>query len=130
MRQANARIIATLGVVLTSLSGTNVMAQAADPAAPNPLFESVAPSFLSLSFSIFSSSALRPMRAKTHLEMVNNVRRGDVVVTGGGLVGKVSKVLDDTEVMVDLADGVSVKVVKATLSDVRTKPEPANDDKK
>ncbi|MEL7492083.1 MAG: preprotein translocase subunit YajC, partial [Pseudomonadota bacterium] len=58
----------------------------------------------------------------------SNVRRGDVVVTAGGLVGKVTKVLDDAEVMVELADNVTVKVVKATINDVRTKPQPAAND--
>ena len=57
-----------------------------------------------------------------------HVRRGDVVVTAGGIVGKVTKVLESEEVMVELADNVTVKVVKSTLSDVRTKPQPpAND---
>jgi preprotein translocase subunit YajC len=66
---------------------------------------------------------------KKHTEMISKVRRGDVVVTAGGIIGKVTKVIDDTEVMVELADKVAVKVVKSTLSDVRTKPEPAANDK-
>lgn len=66
---------------------------------------------------------------KKHQEMVSSVRRGDVVVTAGGIVGKVTKVLDDDELMVELAENVTVKVVKATLSDVRTKPQPAANDK-
>ena len=102
-------------------------AQDAAAAAPNPLMQFVP---LVLMFVIFYFLLIRPqMNArKKHQEMVSNVRRGDVVVTAGGIVGKVSKVLDDNEVMVELADNVSVKVVKATLTDVRTKPQPpAND---
>ncbi len=55
--------------------------------------------------------------------MVNNVRRGDTVVTAGGLIGKVAKV-DETELQVEIADGVRVRVVKGTLSEVRSKSEP------
>ena len=60
-------------------------------------------------------------RAKQHREMVANVRRGDTVVTAGGLIGRVAKVKDDIEVLVDLADNVQVRVLKATLSEVRVK---------
>ena len=102
-------------------------AQAADPAAPNPFLQ-LAP--LIFIFVIFYFLLIRPqMNArKKHAEMVSNVRRGDVVVTAGGIVGKVTKVLEGEEIMVELADNVSVKVVKATLSDVRTKPQPAAND--
>jgi preprotein translocase subunit YajC len=60
-------------------------------------------------------------RAKQHRDMVAAVRRGDTVVTAGGLIGKVAKVKDDTEILVDLADNVQVRVLKATLSEVRAK---------
>jgi len=58
--------------------------------------------------------------------MVENVRRGDTVVTAGGLVGRVAKVKDDGEIMVDLADNVQVRVLKNTLSEVRTKGQDAD----
>lgn len=102
-------------------------AQAAGAAAPNPLIQ-MAP--LVIIFVIFYFLLIRPQMTarKKHMEMVSNVRRGDVVVTAGGIVGKVTKVLESEEVMVELADNVTVKVVKSTLSDVRTKPQPpAND---
>ena len=101
-------------------------AQAGEVAAPNPLMQ-LAP--LVFIFVIFYFLLIRPQQQarKKHLEMVSNVRRGDQVVTAGGIIGKISKVIDDNEVMVDLADGVSVKVIKTTLSDVRNKTEPAND---
>ena len=81
-------------------------------------------------FVIFYFLLIRPqMNArKKHAEMVAGVRRGDVVVTAGGLVGKVTKVLEGDEVMIELAEKVVVKVVKSTLSDVRTKPQPAAND--
>ena len=85
---------------------------------------------LVLIFVIFYFFLIRPQqkRAKEHREMVSNVRRGDTVVTGGGLVGKVVKVLDDNEIQIEIAEGVRVKAVKGTLADVRSKGEPANDD--
>ena len=101
-------------------------AQAAEGAAPNAFIQ-LAP--LIFIFVIFYFLLIRPqMNArKKHTEMVANVRRGDVVVTAGGIVGKVTKVLEGEEIMVELAENVTVKVVKTTLSDVRTKPQPAND---
>ena len=82
---------------------------------------------LVLIFVIFYFLLIRPQqqRMKKHQEMVNAVRRGDTVVTAGGIVGKVSKVIDDREAEVEIADGVKVKVVKSTLQDVRSKTEPA-----
>ena len=67
-------------------------------------------------------------RAKDHRETIANIRRGDTVVTGGGFIGKVAKV-DETEVTVELAEGVRVKVVRGTISEVRAKGEPVKDAK-
>lgn len=79
-------------------------------------------------FVVFYFFLIRPQqkRMKQHREMVSNVKRGDTVVTSGGLIGKVTRV-EDTEVQVEIANGVHVQVVKSTLADVRTKGEPAND---
>ena len=78
-------------------------------------------------FVIFYFLMIRPQQKlrKQHQEMITNVRRGDTVVTAGGIVAKVTKVQEDgEEVTVQLADGVQVQVVKSTLSDVRSKTEP------
>ncbi len=77
---------------------------------------------------VFYFLLIRPQqkRAQEHKNMVQAVRRGDVVVTAGGLIGKVTKVIDDREIMVELAENVRVKVIKATLTDVRSKTEPAD----
>lgn len=74
-------------------------------------------------FAIFYFLVMRPQqqRAKQHKEMLENLRRGDTVVTAGGIVGKVSKVRDDGEVVVEISDGVQVRVVKGTLTEVRSK---------
>jgi preprotein translocase subunit YajC len=78
---------------------------------------------LVLLFAIFYFLLIRPQqqRMKKHQQMVENIRRGDTVVTAGGLVGKVAKVKDDNELLVDLADNVQVRVIKSTISDVRSK---------
>lgn len=104
-------------------------AQAAEPIARNPLLELVPFVFI---FIIFYFLLIRPQQnaRKKHLEMIAAVKKGDDVVTAGGIVGRVTKVIDDKELMVEIADKVSVKVVKATLSDVRTKSETAANDHK
>lgn len=58
--------------------------------------------------------------------MVSNVRRGDQVVTGGGMFGKVTKVIDETTVQVELAENVRVKVISSTLTDVLSKGAPVS----
>lgn len=79
-----------------------------------------------LIFVIMYFLIIRPQqrRVKDHREMVAGVRRGDMVVTSGGIIGKVTKVTDDNELQVEIAEGVRVKVVRGTLSEVRTKGEP------
>ena len=62
--------------------------------------------------------------------MVKGVRRGDVVVTNGGLVGKVTKVVDDDQIEVEIADGVRVRQLRGMLADVRSKTEPVKDEVK
>jgi preprotein translocase subunit YajC len=74
-------------------------------------------------FGIMYFLMIRPQqqRMKQHREMVDNVRRGDTVVTAGGIIGKVAKVKDEGELLVDIADNVQVRVLKSTLSEVRAK---------
>lgn len=81
---------------------------------------------LILIFVVFWFFLIRPQqqKAKQHREMVSNLRRHDQVLTGGGIVGRVSKVLDDVYVQVEIADNVRVKVARATIADVLTKGEP------
>jgi len=82
---------------------------------------------LILIFAIMYFLLIRPQqkKAKEHRAMVDAVRRGDQVITQGGLIGKVSKVKDDGEVEVEIAPGVKVRVVKSTISQVTSKTEPA-----
>ncbi|MBY5971140.1 preprotein translocase subunit YajC [Pseudooceanicola marinus] len=82
---------------------------------------------LILIFAIMYFLLIRPQqkKMKEHRAMVDGVRRGDQVITQGGIMGKVSKVKDDGEVEVEIAEGVKVRVVKSTLANVVSKTEPA-----
>src|SRR5215218_5042892 len=73
---------------------------------------------------------LRPQqkRVKQHAEMVKNVRKGDTVITSGGLVGQVVKVVDDDQVEIEIADGVRVRQMRSMVTDVRAKGEPAKEE--
>jgi len=73
---------------------------------------------------------LRPQqkRVKEHREMVTALRRGDTVVTTGGLVGKITKVVDDNEIELQLAEGVRVRQMRQMVTDVRARGEPVKDE--
>ncbi len=83
-----------------------------------------------LIFVIMYFLILRPQqkRAKDHTELIKNLRRGDTVITTGGLVGKVTKVVDDDQIEVEIADGVRVRQVRSMVSGVRAKGEPVKDE--
>jgi len=85
---------------------------------------------MGLLFLIMYLFMFRPQqkKAKEQREMIAAVRRSDTVVTSGGLIGKVSKVIGDDEVMVEIAEGVRVRVVKTTIAEVRSKSEPVKTD--
>ncbi|WCL53118.1 preprotein translocase subunit YajC [Gimibacter soli] len=104
---------------------TPAFADAAVAAQQPSIIESFLP--LILIVVIFWFLVLRPQskRMKEHREMVANVKRGDTVVTAGGLIGKVVRVKDDNELEVEISEGVKVRVVKSTLTEVRAKGEPA-----
>ncbi|SFR53567.1 preprotein translocase subunit YajC [Litoreibacter janthinus] len=82
---------------------------------------------LILIFAIMYFLLIRPQqkKLKDHQAMVEAVRRGDQVITQGGIVGKVSKVKEDGEVEVEIAEGVKVRVIKSTIASVVSKTEPA-----
>jgi preprotein translocase subunit YajC len=82
-----------------------------------------------LIFVIMYFLIIRPQRlkAKRHQEMIANVRRGDTIVTSGGLIGKVAKVVDESEIQLDLADNVRVRVARGMIAEVRAKGEPVKE---
>jgi preprotein translocase subunit YajC len=73
---------------------------------------------------------LRPQqqRVKQHQAMVKALRRGDTVITNGGLVGKVLKVVDDDQIEIEISDGVRVRQMRSMVSEVRAKGEPVKDE--
>ena len=81
---------------------------------------------LVLIFVVFYVLLLRPQqkKAKMHKEMISNVRRGDRVVTSGGLLGTVNKVINETEVQVELSENVRVRVLRSAITDILAKTEP------
>lgn len=106
-------------------------AYAQAPAGGDPtsgLIMQIAP--LILIFVVFYFLLIRPQQQarKRHMELVANLKKNDVVVTSGGMIGKVKSVQDD-EVRVELAPNVDVRVVRHTIAEVRSKtdPAPAND---
>ncbi|MBU1286525.1 MAG: preprotein translocase subunit YajC [Alphaproteobacteria bacterium] len=118
---------AAAAIVFMGLS-LPALAQAAPPAAGPGILTQVM-FFLPL-ILIFYFLLIRPQqqRAKKHKLMIEAVKRGDTVITSGGLIGKVIKV-GDTEVSLELAENVRVRVIKAMVVDVKGKNEPvaAND---
>jgi preprotein translocase subunit YajC len=82
---------------------------------------------LVLIFVVFYFLLIRPQqrKQKEHRTMLDALRRGDRVVTGGGIIGSVSKVVSPEEVEVDIAQGVRVRVLRSTISSVLAKPDPA-----
>lgn len=81
---------------------------------------------LILIFVVFYFLMIRPQqkRMKAHKELLSQLRRGDRVVTSGGILGTVNKVVDDKEVVVEIAEGVRVRVLRTTIQDIVSKTEP------
>ncbi len=103
-------------------------AQAASPFGGDSMLVSLLPFILI--FVIMYFLILRPQqkRQKQHQEMVKNVRRGDTVITSGGLVGKVTRSSDDEQIEVEVADGVRVRQMRSMIADVRAKGEPVKEE--
>jgi preprotein translocase subunit YajC len=86
---------------------------------------------LVLIFVVFYFLLIRPQqkRAKQHKEMLGQLRRGDRVVTSGGIIGTINRVTSDTEVVVEIAEGVRVRMLRATITEVLSKTDPVPSDK-
>lgn len=102
---------------------TPAYAQAAGGGSTDMLMQ-IAP--LALIFVVFYFFLIRPQqqKAKTQRAMLDAIRRGDRVVTGGGIIGTVAKVVNNDEVQLDIAENVRVRVVRSTISQVLAKTEP------
>ena len=106
---------------------TPAYAQAAAGGDANSMLMSLLP--FALIFVIMYFLILRPQqkKVKDHAELVKNIRRGDTVVTSGGLVGKVTKVVDDDQIEFEISDGVRVRQMRQMIPGVRAKGEPAKE---
>jgi preprotein translocase subunit YajC len=108
---------------------TPAFAQAATAAGPTSgdMLINLVP--FALIFAIAYYFVIRPQRkkAKEHANLIKNTRRGDSVITTGGLIGKVTKVVDDAELELEIAPNVRVRVLRAMITDVRAKGEPVKD---
>ncbi|KEC55505.1 preprotein translocase subunit YajC [Bartonella koehlerae] len=109
---------------------TNAYAQIASGVSNGPSLVTFIPFILI--FGIMYFFIIRPQRVqmKKRQEMLNTVRRGDTVITGGGVIGKVTKVYDGSgELEVEICDGMRIRVIRSTLLDVRVKGEPILEEK-
>ncbi|GGE44794.1 preprotein translocase subunit YajC [Agaricicola taiwanensis] len=107
---------------------TPAFAQAAGAPGGGSLLVSMLP--FVLIFVIMYFLIIRPQqkRVKSHQEMIKNVRRGDTIVTSGGVIGKIAKVIDDSEIQLEIAEGVKIRVARGMIAEVRTKGEPVKDE--
>lgn len=109
----------------TPAFATPAFAQAAGSASPVAAFGQFLP--LILIFVIMYFLLIRPQqkKAREHKNMVEALRRGDQVLTQGGIIGKVTHVKEGGEIEVEIAQGVKVRVVKSTIAQVLSRTEPA-----
>lgn len=105
-------------------------AQGAAPAGGGDLFASFIPIILLIAIFWFLIFRPQQKRIKAHQAMISAVKRGDTVVTNGGIVGKVTKVVEGEDLEIEVSQGVKVKVVRSMITDVRTKSDPVNDNAK
>jgi preprotein translocase subunit YajC len=96
----------------------------------DPLFQTLTLALPMIAIFYFLLWRPQQQRTKQLRQMVEGLRRGDTVVLAGGILGKVVKATpaEDPEIMVEIADNVEVRVLKATLTDVRAKAQPAGKD--
>jgi len=109
---------------------TPAYAQAAGAPAAGDFIGMILP--LVLIMGVFYFLLIRPQqrKMKEHQEMLKKVGKGDTIVTNGGLIGKVIKVVDDNELQVEIGENVKVRVLRTGIADVRAKGEPVKTEAK
>lgn len=100
---------------------TEAYAQAAPGAGGSSFMIQLLPFVMILLIMYFLIIRPQQKRMKDHRDMIASIKRNDTVVTAGGMIGKVSRIVGDNELLVELAEGVRVRVVRGTISEVRTR---------
>ena len=100
---------------------TEAYAQAGPAAGGGSFLVQLLPFIMILGIMYFLIIRPQQKKLKDHRDMISAIKRGDTVVTAGGIVGKVTKVIGDTELLVELTEGVRVRVGRGTISEVRTR---------
>ena len=102
---------------------SSAYAQATTPTGGAGLLDMSSMLFIVPIIAVFYFFMIRPQqkKMKDHRALIAGVRRGDRVVTGGGLIGQVTKVISDGEVQIEIAEGVRVRVVRSTITEVLSK---------
>jgi preprotein translocase subunit YajC len=109
---------------------TSAYAQAAGSPGMGDLFGMVVP--LVMIMVVFWFLLIRPQqrKMKEHQELLKKINRGDTVITNGGLIGRVVKIVDDSELQVEVGENVKVRILRSAVSDVRAKGEPIGNETK
>jgi preprotein translocase subunit YajC len=100
---------------------TPAFAQAAPGAGGGSFLIQLLPFIMILGIMYFLIIRPQQKRLKDHRDMISSIKRGDTVVTSGGIIGKVTRVIGDSELQVEIAENVRVRVVRGTVSEVRTR---------
>jgi preprotein translocase subunit YajC len=104
---------------------TPAFAQGAAAPGGTDLFVQLLPFGLVLIIMYFLLIRPQQRRAKAHQEMVKNLRRGDVIVMNNGMIAKITKVIDDNEIEVEISDNVKVRMLRGMVAELRVKSEPS-----
>jgi preprotein translocase subunit YajC len=104
---------------------TPAFAQGAAAPGGTDMFMQLLPFGLVLIIMYFLLIRPQQRRAKAHSEMVKNLRRGDVIVMNSGMIAKITKVIDDNEIEIEIADNVKTRMLRAMVAELRVKSEPA-----
>jgi preprotein translocase subunit YajC len=123
----SARFWAVSGGAMLVISTVYAQFGLGGPGGANNMLVNFTPFILIIVIMYFLILRPQQKRMKQHQDMVKAMRRGDIVVTNGGLVGKVTKVTDDDQIEVEIADGVRVKQMRSMISEVRSKGEPVKE---
>ncbi len=114
----------------SAFAQTSTVAPSSSPAAAGTPQEGLAGFIpLLIIFGVFWLLVIRPQskRMKDQKVMIQNLKRGDEIVTSGGIIGKIDRVVDDGEVTVKIADGITVRLARQSVAALLSKPEPVNE---